>query len=538
MAFTFTPHPILLTPTREQLAEMVARSGEEKTRKWILFREKIIELEKKDPYRHGFELDHWKEADELLKSNSEVLILGGNRASKTEWAAKRCIQTLINIKGARVWCLHTTNQSSIQMQQSVIYKYLPTEYKELKKNKVQNVAYTQKNGFSDNTFILPNGSQCFFMNYAQKRDVIEGGEVDLVWNDELAPLDWIETLRYRIVTRMGKMISTFTPINGYSPVVKDYVAGAKIIETLPSPLLPDTVNVNGCPKGTMPYKAKHFTRNAGIMWFHSQLNPYSSFDNLKKMLAGKKSYEIKIRAYGWADNISGSQFPRFSDTVNVVKRDNIPKDGTNYFVCDPAGARNWFMIWARVDHENNIYVYREFPDISEGEWALPSSAEDGKPGTAQRSNAGRSLDDYKQLIKSLETGNGRSEDIWVRYIDPRAGGSKTTADDGGVTLIEALNEKGDMFFEPAAGIRIEQGVSMINDGFAYDMSQPISMTNKPKLYISEDCQNLIYCLKEWTGLDGEKGATKDPIDCLRYLMVMNPEFMGKNSMKGIGGGCY
>ena len=50
------------------------------------------------------------------------------------------------------------------------------------------------------------------MNYAQKRDVIEGGEVDLIWCDELVPLDWIETLRYRIVTRSGKLIVTFTPI--------------------------------------------------------------------------------------------------------------------------------------------------------------------------------------------------------------------------------------------------------------------------------------------------------------------------------------
>ena len=535
MAFQPTPHPILICPTPEDIKRITERFGADKAVEILNLREDKILAEKLDPYRHGFDLPHWKEADQLLKENNEILILGGNRASKTEWAAKRVVQTLINIKDARVWCLHTTNQSSIQMQQNVIYKYLPAEFKELKKNKIQNVQYTQKNGFSDNTFILPNHSQCFFMNYAQKRDVIEGGEVDLIWCDELVPLDWIETLRYRVVTRSGKLAVTFTPISGYSSVVKEFVSGSKILETKPSPLLPDNINVNGCPRGTMPYKAKSYSRSAAVMWFHSQLNPYNPFEQLKKTLMGKKSYEIKIRAYGWADNISGSQFPRFSPEINIVKHENIPAEGTNYMVTDPAGARNWFMLWARVDTEGNIYVYREFPDESEGEWALPAAEADGKAGTAQRASAGRSLADYKALILELENG----ETICERYIDPRAGGTKAVTEDGGVTLIDMLDDGDEpMFFLPAAGIRIEQGVALINDGFAYDMNQELSPLNKPKLYISDKCQNLIYCIKEWTGQDGDKGATKDPIDCLRYLMTMNPQHIGDGSMRSYGGGSY
>lgn len=533
--FECTPHPILVSPSKEDIRAIVEKYGEQKAAELLTLREDKILAEKLDPYRHGFDLPHWKEADVLLKENNEVLVLGGNRASKTEWAAKRVVQTLINMKDARVWCLHTTNQSSIQMQQNVIYKYLPSEYKDLKKNKIQNVSYTQKNGFSDNTFILPNKSQCFFMNYAQKRDVIEGGEVDLIWCDELVPLDWIETLRYRLVTRSGKLIVTFTPISGYTPVVKEYVSTSKIVETKPSPLLPDMVNVVGCPKGHMPFKAKSNVRSAGVMWFHSQLNPYNPFEQLKKTLLGKKSYEVKIRAYGWADNISGNQFPRFSPDLNVVSNDKIPAEGTNYMVCDPAGARNWFMLWMRVTKTGERYIYREFPDESEGEWAIPSSDPDGKAGTAQRNNAGRSLHEYKELILTLEHG----EEICERYIDPRAGATKAVTDDGGVSLVDMLDDgEIPMHFTPAAGIKIEQGVAMINDGFSYDMSQDISETNKPKLYISESCQNLIYAVKEWTGQDGEKGATKDPIDCLRYLMVMDPEYQGREAMRGWGGGCY
>ena len=535
MAFTPTHHPVLVTPSQDDIKRLVEKLGTEKVTEILNLREDKILAEKLDPYRHGFDLPHWAEADELLKQNNEILVLGGNRAGKTEWAAKRAVQTLINLKDARVWCLHTTNQSSIQMQQNVIYKYLPSEFKDLKKNKIQNVSYTQKNGFSDNTFILPNKSQCFFMNYAQKRDVIEGGEVDLIWCDELVPLDWIETLRYRIVTRGGKLIVTFTPITGYSSVVKEYISGAKILEYKPSDLLPDTQNVAGCPRGTMPFKAKSYSRPAAVMWFHSQLNPYNPYEQLKKTLSGKKPYEIKIRAYGWADNITGNQFPRFREDLNVIKEQDIPTTGTNYMVVDPAGARNWFMLWMRVAEDGSMYVYREFPDSNEGEWALPSAEQDGKAGVAQRNGAGRSLAEYKDLILNLEDG----EEIFERYIDPRAGGSKAVTEDGGVTLIDMLDDgENPMHFTPAAGIRIEQGVALINDGFSFDVDKEHSPLNKPKLYISENCKNLIYCIKEWTGLDGEKGATKDPIDCLRYLMVMNPEFNDKSSLRGYGGGSY
>ena len=73
-----------------------------------------------------------------------------------------------------------------------------------------NVAYTQKNGFSENKFIFPNGSECIFRNYAQEIVVIEGGDCDLIWADELVPLSWIETLRYRLLTSGGLFDHLYT----------------------------------------------------------------------------------------------------------------------------------------------------------------------------------------------------------------------------------------------------------------------------------------------------------------------------------------
>ncbi len=530
-----TEHPVLKKPDEDSLRQMIESKGLDYVAKLIQLREDKIQAEKSDPYRHGYEPFHWAEADNLLKEKDELLILGGNRAGKTEYAAKRAIYTLVNKPNSIVWCIHTTSMSSIQMQQNVIWKYVPSEYKTLKKGRVTNIQYSLKNGFSNNSFVFPNGSQCIFMNYAQDKVVIEGGEPDFIWCDELVPLDWVQTLRYRILTRLGKLLITFTPINGFSQVVKEYVSGCRFLKTEKAELLAQNlVHVPGCPKGKMPFTAEGRNKNQGIIWFHSKFNVYSSFERMAKELSSKTDYEKKIRAYGWAQALVGSQFPQFTDT-HIVKDEEIPEEGTNYMAIDPAGARNWFMLWARVTPDGKIFIYREFPDEKYGEWALPDSDPDGREGPAQRSGAGRGLDEYKKLILELEDG----EEVVERYIDPRAGATQAIGHQGGTSLIELLGEgETPMFFRPSAGIKIDQGIAIINDWLSFDSSQPLSAINQPKLFISDKCQNLIYSLREWTGQDGEKGATKDPIDSLRYLAVMDPIHQDDQSFKPMGGGSY
>ena len=450
--FTPTPHHIIHAPTPPEVARLVQMHGLDKTVDLLQLREDKILAEKMDPYRHGYEMPHWKAADAMLSEPdvNELLILGGNRATKSEYAAKRVAMMLCQRPNLRVWCIHTTNMSSVQMQQPLVHKYLPSEYKTAKKAKVTNVSFTQKNGFSDNSFVLPNKSQCYFLNQSQDMKVIEGGEVDLIWIDEEISAEWLKTLRFRIATRSGKLILTFTPISGYTSVVKEYMAGAQIVKWLPASMLPDTINVPGGEVGMMPHVATCHKSNARVMWFHSELNNYSPFIEIKRALAGRSNYEIKIRAYGYAESLAGSQFPRFGNW-NVIPADQIPKQGTNYMAVDPAGARNWFMLWIRVDEHGRKFVYREWPDVSLGEWSIPGEKADGKPGTAQRNGAGRGIADYKALIAELEDG----EHITERFIDPRAGGTQAIGRDGGTSLIELLqDDPTPMWFAPAAGLRI------------------------------------------------------------------------------------
>jgi phage terminase large subunit-like protein len=531
-------HPIIPCPDYDARLVMIENIGAEETMRLLLKREQRIKAELSEPYRYGAEFESWKQGDALLEKFNELVILGGNRASKTEYAAKRVVQSFVGAdvdlpewlkektakRGINIWCLHTTNMTSVAVQQKAFYKYLPSELKAAKRSNQCAVSWTQKNGFTDNTAVY-QGNQVWFLNYSQDIKVIEGGEVDIVWCDELVPADWLETLKYRLITRNGKLLVTFTPIQGYTQVVKEYITSSRIKTWKESELLPHS-NVLGVPEGNMPYTAEDVYGKHACIWFHSKLNPYNNWDRMKQQLKGRSTHEIKIRAYGWADKTAGSQFPFFDD-YNIFSDPvtSIAPEGTNYMVIDPAGARNWFMLWARVDADEVIWVYREWPDQSYGEWALAGDKPDGKPGPAQRAGAGRGVNEYTELIWSLEMHKDKLEEIAERYIDPRSAGTEAISKEGGTTIVDMLADATNpIYFIPAASMNIDERVFMINDLLCHDREHPMERgKNHPKLMVHEDCRNLIFSMREWTGHDGQKGASKDPIDALGYLIAMQPK---------------
>ena len=216
----------------------------------------------------GYVPEVWRLVDQAIEDGKkEILILGGNRFSKSCCCARKVVETLLAGPKRTVWCLQSTFDNSVEMQQPIIFHYLPQELKEAKKGKVVNISYTQKMGFTQQKFILPNASECIFRHYSQAEHVIEGGNCDLIWADEMVPLNWIETLRYRLVTRGGLLLITFTPIQGWTPAVKEYLDGAKTVERVEAPF---------CPRGRMAGPATLVPRvqqpqrqNARIIYFHS-----------------------------------------------------------------------------------------------------------------------------------------------------------------------------------------------------------------------------------------------------------------------------
>lgn len=543
--FRPTPHPIHEVLSEPELAALLERpNGPSLYAGWFNQREKLIALEKEDPLRYGCELHPiWDDARELLNRGNDVLILGGNRAAKTELAAKLTVEMLVSKDNAWCWCFQSDERASIDRQQPYIYRYLPPEIRNAGKvGRITNINYTVKNGFSEGLFVTPRSSTCRFMSYGMEPTALEGAELDLCWCDEMVPADFLETLRYRLLTRGGKMLVTFTPLEGYSVAVKQYLEGARVVSSLPAPLLPqDRVLVPGCPRGQMPYILECSQPGRFVICFFTQFNPFNPYDNLVHLLANAPVSEVMCRAYGWPIKQIAGAFPRFGD-VNIVRPDQIPSEGTNYKVIDPGGAKNWFILWLRVDHQGRIYLYREWPDLATyGEWAVSSEKADGKPGPAQRAEGGRGILGYKRLIRELEG----SEEIFETLIDPRAGAAQVPGIEDGTSIIdlmadEQLDKDGNvigpsMAVLPAPASRVDEGTTLINDLLDYNTDAPVTVENAPRLYVSAECANTIYALRTWTGADGEKGATKDPVDCLKYAAKRGLEYVDRELLAGVPG---
>lgn len=534
MSFTPTEHPVIPVPTQEQAVAL----GPEGLVELLEKREELIRREKEDPYRYGYIPDHWKEAERQLEECDELLIMGGNRSGKSTFVARRVIDIMLKKPGARVWCYQTTGPNSIEMQQPLVYNYIPQEMRNIKRGPIANISYTQKGGFTMATFILPNGSQCWFRNYEQRLDAAEGGEVDFIWLDELAGLDLVNTLRYRLATRAdthemsGKLILSFTPITGYNATVKSYLDGARTLKDAEAPLVG--------PKYRVPVLQQCLRPTARVQYFHSAFNPYGGFASIARTLENAPLGDILCRAYGIPTKAIMDRFPKFSDDVHVIKPEDVPDTGTRYMVVDPASGRNWFAIWAIVT-DRYIVIYREFPaqdtyykGVGElGPWAeVDSKKLDGRRGPGSDS-LGFGLSRYMEFFEDLEG----DEEIFERLVDSRFASSANLALDRPTTLLEELSELGYDFI-PTPGLQIDEGIELINEALDYDSSMEVGLNNEPRLYISEECKNLIFALKTWTGKDGKEGSCKDPIDTLRYLISSSPMHVGEGALLSKGGGSY
>lgn len=574
--FTPTPHPVLKLPKQETITLMASTpEGKEKLLSFLMEREKRIELMERDPLYYGYEPDIWKEFDRLLETHSEILAMGGNRATKSEKAAKAVVKKMMEDGQKYAACFHSSSDSSIRQQQPRIHKFLPEQYRDIGKPKgdrVTNVSYTQKNGFADNTFILPDGSQCFFFNYKQDVTVMEGYEFDIAWFDELVPRSWLEAVRFRLITRAGVMIVTFTAVEGYTPPVKEFIAGACPLKTERARLLKaDEVHVKGCPKGHMPRTMQSKDPERAAIFFWTEDNPFNPYGEMVKKLATATVAKIMLRAYGWTDKEAGAAFAKFRQrhmgkpchVLSVERWKEIEAAGVTYYcACDPAPAKNWFIKWYAVTPQGWIILFKEWPDQQNyGDWAIPGDKLDWLPGPAQRAGAGRGFKAYKELIwtqegwvwdeesKSWDTSN--AIDVHSRVMDPRMGGSPVPSEDEGVTVISLLDtDEYDaednlrwpaMIWEKGSGKQIfgsDTGVQTINDWLDFDEEQELHPLNCPRFYVVENCKQSILALEEWTGQGSNKCALKDIVDPDRYFALSDPQYIEPGMFGTVGGGSW
>ena len=542
MALQWTNHPILSVPTKEEQIVM----GPEKLIEYYERREAAIEREREDPFNFGTELPHWKMADDQLKEAGELVILGGNRSGKTTAMAKRVVQSLVGNPGSIIWCFTATSQNSIAHQQAAVYHFLPNEYKTIGHTRVASVRYSVKNGFTNQAFVLPNRSQCIFRNWSQDISTIEGGEVGCpedpvpgtfnigAWADEEIPLSWVQTIRYRCLTRAdsdglpARLILTFTTVSGWTQTVSSYLSGARTIEEKDAELLPGE---------KVPVLQQPLRQNARVIYFHTSENPYGGWEAMKSQLKGARRDEILCRAYGVPTKPSNTVFQNLDDRV-IMKHSELPvlKDPANHpanwvLSIDPAGNKSWFMVLVAVAANGTHYVVDEWPDPSFGPWADLERGDKGRPGDAAAPN-GYGIQDYAEVIREII--GDRECDI---IVDPRLGAATYQKSVGTSNIIADLQDEG-IHCYPAEGLSIDEGLQSINNLLSYDKTKPIGYENHSRLIFSDKCGNTIFCCMNYKVEDGPKGVCKDPVDCIRMVATGNYEYFEDSDMTVTKSGGY
>jgi hypothetical protein len=527
MELVFTPHPIVETPTDEEIV-LLGESDPRALQELHRVREGLIRASQEDPLRHGFDLEGWSRIREAIKNYNEVLALGGNRSGKTTGCAKLLMEAVTQNTDGHVVCFSQNVDTSIKVQQAAVWDMMPKEFRKKTKSIEGYINFSMQNGFTGSSFIFPDTrTRVDFKTYTQfsnNQTILEGFEFGFKNNPELNIGSWLDeylgdaalvnTLRFRLATRNSKMLLGFTPIDGYTPFVAEYQRGARTLATRPAELL------GGIEVPIVQYSPQ---RDAAVIYLHSDENPFGGYERIKKDLIGRPIEEIKVRAYGIPVKSITSLLPLFSTEVQVLGNEpnangmtfpDIQGDEyTVYQVVDPAGNRNFCALWAAVNEHGEIYITREWPDrASYGEWAL--FGERWKFGPAAK-KIGYDVQGYIELFTEIE------EEMGVKVFE-RIGDSRYFAreNENNLDLFDAFAEH-DMHFVPSDGRQERLGIQALDEWFAYNPNYNIDEVNKPKCFIHEDCENLIDSLINYNA-DGKRDeALKDFFDLIRYLRMAN-----------------
>ena len=524
----FTEHPILISPTDEEIV-FLGENDPQLLKELHEAHEGRIQASEEDPVRHGFNLDGWERIKDGLGTYNECLCLGGNRSGKTTGCAKILMESVTNNPDGHVVCFSQNADTSVKVQQAAVWEMIPKEFKKKTKSVEGYINYSMQNGFTGSSFIFPDTrTRVDFKTYTQfsnNQTILEGFEFGFRAGDQLNIGTWLDeylgddalinTLRFRLATRNSKMLIAFTPINGYTPFISEYLKGSETLKTKRAELL----------NRELPVQQYSPKRDASVVYLHSDENPFGGYERIAKDLRDRPEEEILVRAYGVPVKSITSLLPLFNTEVNVLGEkpnkygmsfpDISDKSKfTVYQVVDPAGARNFTSLWAAVDLEGYVYICREWPDRNTyGEWALFGDPK-WKLGPATR-KIGLNVEGYVNLFREIEEELG--VEVFERIGDSRYFAKENENNEDLFTLFDDF----EMLFHPSDGRMEEVGISAVDEWFTYNPNEPIDLVNRPMCYVHKDCGNLIDSLLNYNSQGKSDEALKDFFDLIRYLRMSN-----------------
>ncbi len=316
-------------------------------------------------------------------------------------------------------------------------------------------------------WITDLGCEFDIMTYDTDPKQFEGPTVHFVWFDEPPP----QTIFGSCVSRLregGFVIITMTPLYD----------GAWIFDRIDNPFADKDSSKWFLVMADVEDNCKDHGARGTL-----------THDNIDRMIAEYPSDEREARKSGKPIALSGRVYSQFNKNVHVIPRSKIPTKGTLIHVNDPHDRKPFALGWYILDDTGDLYVVGEWPNTPYHEMKSSSLV----------------IKDYKDIILDKEKDLGL--DAETRIIDARYGNRKSVHTDS--TIRDEFDSVGLTYINSYTEDKssIVAGHQKVKKLLSYDRNQDISSTNKPKLYICDDCINHIYGMLHY-GYEEEKNPAK------------------------------
>lgn len=332
--------------------------------------------------------------------------------------------------------------------------------------------------------LLRNGSRIVFGSDEQKAQAFESTNYTWTFIDEPVRRGTYTGIRRGSIDQSAPIWLTFTPIGPHAPwMFRDLYSKA------------DGKSIS--------------VTNISIFD-----NPYLPPDAVAEWANDPTISEIEqqARLYGRFTFLADRIYANFNPDIHILDAHTPPEDCYTFMVVDPHSIRPWAIAWGYINRRGEIVFYREYPTTD-----FTRIRRDPK-----------SFEEYAALIQRVE--GQRPADY--RLIDPNYGPRRDTIRGVHVDSVVAQMAKFGLIFDARLNDDIEFGEGRVRQLLAYDTGRPVSVLNRPKLYVTEDCINLINSLQFYTaslaaGSEDMSHETKreerfkDFADLLRYVAVSN-----------------
>lgn len=397
-------------------------------------------------------------------------VFGGNRSGKTECGAVECVYMARGIHPYRKnrpnvfgWVVSLSQQVQRDVAQKKILQYLSPEW-------IEDIAMLSgKKGSPSGVVdqirvrnVFGGISVIGFKSCDQGREKFQGASLDFVWFDEEPPQDIYEECRMRVMDRAGDLFGTMTPLKGLTFVYDEIY-----------------MNKNNSPQVWYEF----------MEWSD---NPYMKKKEIALLEQSMDAKELESRRYGKFCVNEGLVYTEFDERVHVIAPFSVPFEWQDTISIDPGLNNPLSAHWYCVDFDGNVYV------------------------VAESYEAKRDIDYHAQRIKEISAQLGWHTDFQGRIcaLIDSAANQRTLASSKSVS---------ELFYE--RGINVNANVNKdLFAGIARVKSYLKGENGVPKLYIFENCVNLIRELKGYFWGEGDIPRKKDDhaLDELRYYLMTKP----------------